>query len=180
MPSPPTVYEVAGGRAILVAGLGKLPEGLVDVMQAQLDSMRKRGPGWTIWAATGPPWIVVAWRGMANKLRQSEVEAAAEQVLLAWARVEEPAVVSETKIRRALDRIGQVELPARPSVLSELGELQSVSYVGELDGDGQMFHYEHTFKKGSRPSLSADPDGQLWILGGNYTVPPQGITDTEE
>jgi len=57
--------------------------------------------------------------------------------------------------------------------------------VGDLDGvlyttvrDGKTEHYQHDFKKGSRPLLAASSDGKsLHILGGEYEFTERGIED---
>ena len=57
--------------------------------------------------------------------------------------------------------------------------------IGELDGvlyttirDGKTEHYQHDFKKGSRPLLASSHDGKsLHILGGEYEFTERGIED---
>lgn len=47
------------------------------------------------------------------------------------------------------------------------------------DGDDPRSQYIHEFgeESGLRPWLSVDSRGRLWLAGGNYTVPKEGIAD---
>jgi hypothetical protein len=68
-----------------------------------------------------------------------------------------------------------VEVPSRvmPKILAKLGDLEAVTYVSNKE-DGVKRSYIHFFKK--RPILAADSKGgQLYIVGGNYKVKPEGI-----
>jgi len=57
-----------------------------------------------------------------------------------------------------------------------LGEIPELHYIAERDGE--VFHFEHKFKKHSRPLLIVSHDGkQLMIAGGRYNVTDRGITD---
>lgn len=54
-----------------------------------------------------------------------------------------------------------------------------IVYGTEKKGDGYS-HYIHKFSEetgGPRPWLAIDTEGRSWLLGGSYTVPPEGITD---
>lgn len=68
---------------------------------------------------------------------------------------------------------------ALPRVTSgfELGPLVAVTYEQDR-GDG-LTHYEHTFKKSSRPLLVSSSDGKvLSIVGGRYEIDPElGVVD---
>ena len=59
-----------------------------------------------------------------------------------------------------------------------VGILTAVVYACEKEGDGYSF-YIHKMgeESGIQPILACSEDGQLWIVGGNYTSPIQGITD---
>ncbi len=57
-----------------------------------------------------------------------------------------------------------------------LGEIPELHYIAERDGE--VFHFEHKFKKASRPLLIVSHDGkQLMIAGGQYHVTDRGIVD---
>jgi hypothetical protein len=60
----------------------------------------------------------------------------------------------------------------------DLGEVTHVVYATDKAGDGPS-EYIHAFgeESGIRPRLAADVEGRLWLVGGNYTVPDEGITD---
>jgi hypothetical protein len=71
-----------------------------------------------------------------------------------------------------------LELPPPPLVLVEIGPLVAVVY--EATKGGEFAHWEHGFSEGrpeDRPMLAFDEmaDGQLYVLGGTYTVTPAGI-----
>ena len=59
-----------------------------------------------------------------------------------------------------------------------VGILTSIVYACEKEGDGYSF-YVHKMgeESGIQPILAASKDGRLWVVGGNYTSPIQGITD---
>ena len=59
-----------------------------------------------------------------------------------------------------------------------VGVLTSIVYACEKKGDGYSF-YVHQLgeESGIQPILAVSADGRLWIVGGNYTAPLQGITD---
>lgn len=67
-----------------------------------------------------------------------------------------------------------------PRVLAyPLAEVTHIVYATDKKGDG-FSHYIHAFSeesKGPRPWLAIDLDGRSWLVGGSYTVPPEGITD---
>ena len=57
-----------------------------------------------------------------------------------------------------------------------LGEIPEVHYIAERDGE--TYHFNHKFKKASRPLLIVSHDGkQLMIAGGRYNVTDRGIVD---
>ena len=62
--------------------------------------------------------------------------------------------------------------------VNPIGIMTNVVYACEKKGDGYSF-YIHAMgeESGIRPVLGVAKDGSLWIAGGNYTAPIQGITD---
>lgn len=60
------------------------------------------------------------------------------------------------------------------SHLVGLGQLAQVNYQTDK-GEG-MIEYYHRFKD-PLPILAADVRGQLWIVGGEYQITPDGIED---
>jgi len=62
-----------------------------------------------------------------------------------------------------------------PKVLTELGEVVSVTYRTHKRGESAQF-FEHEFE-GRRPRLGMDiRNKRLHFLGGDYTVTKEGIT----
>lgn len=59
-----------------------------------------------------------------------------------------------------------------PGEVFELGTLSAVTY--ETTKGREHADWEHEFE-GERPTLNADRDGNLVILGGSYRVTPRGI-----
>jgi hypothetical protein len=59
-----------------------------------------------------------------------------------------------------------------------IGILTTIVYACEKKGDGYSF-YVHKMgeESGIQPIIAVSKDGRLWIAGGNYTAPIQGITD---
>jgi len=59
-----------------------------------------------------------------------------------------------------------------------LGVMTTVVYACEKKPDGYSF-YVHKLgeESGVQPIVAVGNDGRLWIVGGNYTAPLQGITD---
>ena len=59
-----------------------------------------------------------------------------------------------------------------------IGILTTLVYACEKGGDGYSF-YVHQMgeESGVQPLIAVSSDGRLWIVGGNYTAPIQGITD---
>ncbi len=59
-----------------------------------------------------------------------------------------------------------------------LGLCTHVVYETDKKEDG-LSQYIHEFgeESGIRPILTCDKQGRVWLAGGNYTVPPEGITD---
>jgi hypothetical protein len=67
----------------------------------------------------------------------------------------------------------------RARALAELGELESVTYATDKEGDGHS-SYVHEFGEegGRRPRLAVDVDTRdLVIVGGDYDVQRRGIVD---
>lgn len=63
-----------------------------------------------------------------------------------------------------------------PKMAWLLGELEEVLY--NTKRDGKQERYLHPFKKSARPLLAVDAEsGQLFLVGGDYTVTDRGITD---
>lgn len=59
-------------------------------------------------------------------------------------------------------------------VIFEVGELHSVSYHLDVDGEDQLYYHE--FDEDSRPVLATNSDGtQLHILAGEYVFTERGI-----
>ena len=66
-----------------------------------------------------------------------------------------------------------------PAVMVQpIGTLTHIVYFTEKVGDGQS-QYIHEFgeESGMRPFLAVDKKGRIWVCGGNYTSPYEGITD---
>lgn len=59
-----------------------------------------------------------------------------------------------------------------------VGVVTHVVYATDKQGDGYS-HYIHEFGEvsGVRPVLAVSGRGELFLAGGNYAVPPEGITD---
>lgn len=65
-----------------------------------------------------------------------------------------------------------------PVAAIAIGHLDYVGYT--TTHNGKVTRYEHKFRKGSRPLLCADADGnQLLLLGGNFTFTELGIVDLD-
>lgn len=59
-----------------------------------------------------------------------------------------------------------------------LGRLVAVIYKTAKKGDGMSSYIHHMGEEsGVQPYLTIDTKGRLWVAGGNYTVPDEGITD---
>lgn len=72
-------------------------------------------------------------------------------------------------------RIKRRRVSPTPKVLTELGELVSVVYRTRKRGEPVQF-FEHEFEK-HRPRLGMDiRNRRLHVVGGGYTVTPDGIT----
>lgn len=64
-----------------------------------------------------------------------------------------------------------------PEVVWLLGELDAVKYT--CIRDGRTEHYQHTFKKSSRPLLCSNETGTaIFCVGGRYRITNRGIEDT--
>jgi len=59
-----------------------------------------------------------------------------------------------------------------------LGITTHILYFTDKQGDGPST-YIHAFgeESGRRPLLAADYTGRVWLAGGDYTTPPEGITN---
>lgn len=74
------------------------------------------------------------------------------------------------------DEYEMVKKPIIPDVLTVIGELEGVIYSTVRDDEHER--YVHRFRKGSRPLLAVNPDGdQLFIIGGKYLFTDRGIVD---
>jgi len=72
-------------------------------------------------------------------------------------------------------RVKRRHVSPAPKVLTELGELVSVTYRTHKRGEDAQF-FEHEFEK-ARPRLGMDiRNKRLHVVGGGYTVTPDGIT----
>ena len=59
-----------------------------------------------------------------------------------------------------------------------IGVLTSIVYACKKKGDGYSFYVHQLGEEtGIQPLICVDDKGRLWIVGGNYTSPIQGITD---
>jgi len=73
------------------------------------------------------------------------------------------------------EKMQSVKLPV-PKTGLVIGELDGVLYTTVRDGKTE--HYQHDFKKSSRPHLISSHDGEsLHILGGDYEFTERGIVD---
>jgi len=75
--------------------------------------------------------------------------------------------------------VKRAKVPRTPKALAELGELESVVYSTDKNGDG-FSNYEHEFGEegGEKPLLAVDPENKkLHVVGGDYTVEDRGIVD---
>lgn len=72
-------------------------------------------------------------------------------------------------------RIRVRKVSPAPKVLTELGELVSVTYRTHKRGERAQF-FEHEFE-GKKPRLGMDiRNRRLHVVGGSYTVTKDGIT----
>jgi hypothetical protein len=72
-------------------------------------------------------------------------------------------------------RVKRRHVSPAPKVLTELGELVAVTYRTNKRGESAQF-FEHEFE-GKRPRLGMDiKNRRLHVVGGGYTVTPDGIT----
>lgn len=70
--------------------------------------------------------------------------------------------------------------PGTPDELVMLGVLDEVTYETVKDHlDGELVQYVHEFGEegGEPPLLCADGDGNLYVVGGDYTIATEGIRD---
>jgi hypothetical protein len=59
-----------------------------------------------------------------------------------------------------------------------IGILTAAVYATEKGNDGHSWYIHHMGEEtGIRPALTIDKDGRIWIVGGDYTSPIQGITN---
>lgn len=68
--------------------------------------------------------------------------------------------------------------PMFPHRVQAIGRVTAVAYFTTKRGDPTNSEYEHEMGEwgGVRPMLCVSPDGALWLAGGSYTVPDEGIT----
>lgn len=72
-------------------------------------------------------------------------------------------------------RLKRRKVSPEPKVLTELGELVSVTYRTRKRGESAQF-FEHEFE-GRKPRLGMDVrNKRLHLVGGTYTVTKEGIT----
>ena len=77
------------------------------------------------------------------------------------------------------ETVKRAKIPRTPKAVTELGQLESVVYSTDKNGDG-FSHYEHAFGEegGEKPLLAVDPENKkLHVVGGDYTVEDRGIVD---
>lgn len=66
--------------------------------------------------------------------------------------------------------------PAEGEALVYIGSVVAIAY--EANRDKRTDHYEHEFRKSSRPVLAASSDGsRLYLLAGKYKFTARGIED---
>lgn len=82
----------------------------------------------------------------------------------------------EERTHRGLQGIELRDVPALTEPLRELGPLHAVTYRGILAGEGPHY-YEHVFADESAPTLAADANDTLFIVGGSFDMTSRGITD---
>lgn len=76
------------------------------------------------------------------------------------------------------DRVAVLDVPnlREGEQLVMVGTVVAIAY--EAVRDGQRDHYEHAFRKSSRPVLAASSDGKrLYLLAGAYEFTDHGIED---
>jgi hypothetical protein len=72
------------------------------------------------------------------------------------------------------DNVTTMPRKTQAKVSLAFGELIEIGYISNRDGQ----HYRHTFKKRSRPLLTASHDGtSIDIVGGQYLFTSRGIED---
>ena len=84
----------------------------------------------------------------------------------------------EARTLRRAGNVYPVETPEPEGGIDILGRLHAVTYTGTLQDDGPHL-YEHKFDPPAAPILGADGRGQLYVIGGRYTVTERGITDVD-
>lgn len=70
------------------------------------------------------------------------------------------------------EHVSMCEHPLVEPVMHKLGDLVEVTY--EASKAGELCHWVHPFEN-PRPVLAYGDSGNLWILGGRYTVNRRGI-----
>lgn len=86
---------------------------------------------------------------------------------------------SEIKLKALAKEIGGHHQHGYPNVtVKPLGILYYVSYFTHKKGDDPASKYIHRMGEegGIEPALAVSADGNLWIVGGGYTCPNNGIT----
>lgn len=69
----------------------------------------------------------------------------------------------------------EVKAGSVPKVAWLLGECEEILY--NTTRDGKRERYLHKFKKSARPLIAVGPDGQAYLVGGDYEVTERGFTD---
>ncbi len=65
-----------------------------------------------------------------------------------------------------------------PKVAVKLGKVEAIAYATHKDGERAVWEHEFGEEGGKRPDLVMDVDNKrLHIVGGDYDVKPEGITD---
>lgn len=190
------------GDAAVVYGAGRVdPDMLADALELQLQqtpearpTWRKGQGAWTVTASKGehagylvtaqyvdgllPVELAPPKRG-AKRRWTDEFDQA---VLRAWALVSDPSGIGIHTQRTGIplhdSQAIRVESPSAKGPLRMLGPLVAVRYEGRLGGDSRVKLYEHEFAEldaSQRPILAVDGAEQLFVLGGAYSVTPEGI-----
>lgn len=78
---------------------------------------------------------------------------------------------------RAPVKLRRHTVKAASNVRLQIGKVTGIMYLAR-DGK-KMVHYLHRFRAGSRPSLTATPDGKrIELLGGAFRFTDRGIVDS--
>lgn len=71
-------------------------------------------------------------------------------------------------------KVFNFEMPPIPESINGIGELAIVGYTTQKKGDKEPTLYIHGFHN-PPPILCADKTGQMYVVGGIYTIEPRGI-----